>query len=110
MRFNTLDDALHAFAAGPDAPGWDEALKHLLSDQTPDNIRQRLRQAMRQVLRAVSMEPAGYVGDDKPVCRIEDIAGWFGITEDEVRAHVCKLEAERGKRLLHDDCEVTLVQ
>ena len=56
------------------------------------------------------MEPAGYVDDDKPVCRIEDIAAGLGITEDEVREHVRKLEAERGERLLHDDDEVTLVQ
>ncbi len=52
------------------------------------------------------MGPVGYVNEDKSVCRIEDIAALFGITEDEVR----QMEAERGERLLHDDDEVQLVQ
>jgi len=65
---------------------------------------------MRQVLDDAGMKPTGYVGDDKPVCRIEDVATLFGIAEDEVRQHVRQLEAERGERLLHDDDKVRLVQ
>ena len=54
------------------------------------------------------MKPTGYVDDDKPVCKVEDLAVLFGITEDEVCGHVSQLEAARGERLLQDDEEVTL--
>ncbi len=69
-----------------------------------------MRQAMRQVLRTVSMEPAGYTDDNKPMYRVEDVATGLGITEDEVRKHVRKLEEEHGERLLRDEDEVSLVQ
>ncbi len=107
MTFTNLDDA---FEAGPETPGWNEALQYLLSDQASDDIRQTMRQAVQHVFKAAGMAPAGYVDEDKPVCRIEDVAAGFGITEDEVWAHIRQMEAERGERLLHDDDEVSLVQ
>ncbi len=105
-----LDDVLHTFEAGPETPGWNEALQYLLSDQAPDDIRQAMRQAVQHVFKAAGMGPVGYVDEDKPVCRIEDVAAGLGITEDEVRAHVRQMETEHGERLLHDDDEVMLVQ
>ncbi len=56
------------------------------------------------------MEPAGYTDDNKPMYRVEDVATGLGITEDEVRKHVRKLEEEHGERLLRDEDEVSLVQ
>ncbi len=42
MTFTNTDDALHTFEAGPETPGWNEALQYLLSDQAPDDIRQAM--------------------------------------------------------------------
>ncbi len=110
MTFTNTDDALHTFEAGPETPGWNEALQYLLSDQAPDDIRQAMHQAVQLVFKEAGMGPVGYVNEDKSVCRIEDIAALFGITEDEVRAQVRQIEAERGERFLHDDDEGQLVQ